>query len=86
MDMNLSLIIDTYALFAQYNIFIPKDDYDKVDSLQLAFNKMLENVSIVRHLLDSIIKSFSYHIQISCCRLRKPHNVSRTWRAHCCAS
>ncbi|XP_039952580.1 dynein heavy chain 8, axonemal [Bactrocera tryoni] len=43
MDMNLSLIIDTYALFAQYNIFIPKDDYDKVDSLQLAFNKMLEN-------------------------------------------
>ena len=56
MDMNLSLIIDTYALFAQYNIFIPKDDYDKVDSLQLAFNKMLENVSIVRHLLDSIIK------------------------------
>lgn len=65
MDMNLSLIIDTYALFAQYNIFIPQDDYDKVDSLQLAFNKMLENVSIeciIRYsiiiILDSIIKLY----------------------------
>ncbi|XP_036329883.1 dynein heavy chain 8, axonemal-like [Rhagoletis pomonella] len=43
MDMNLQLITDTYALFSQYNIFVPQDDYDKVDSLQLAFNKMLEN-------------------------------------------
>ena len=44
MDTSLALITDTYALFALYNIFIPQDDYDKVDSLQLSFNKMLENV------------------------------------------
>lgn len=45
MDMDLGLITDTYALFAEFNIFIPQDDYDKVDSLQLSFNKMLDNVS-----------------------------------------
>ncbi|TMW45046.1 hypothetical protein DOY81_009872 [Sarcophaga bullata] len=43
MDMNLGVIMDAYALFAQFNIFVPQDDYDKVDSLQYSFNKMLEN-------------------------------------------
>lgn len=54
MDMNLALITDTYALFAQYKIFIPQDDYDKVDSLQLSFNRMLDNVSFRR---DTIFKT-----------------------------
>lgn len=47
MDTNLNLIVDTYALFAQYNIFVPQDDYDKVDSLLLSFNRMLDNAKKV---------------------------------------
>uniref|UniRef100_A0A1A9WR67 AAA+ ATPase domain-containing protein n=1 Tax=Glossina brevipalpis TaxID=37001 RepID=A0A1A9WR67_9MUSC len=47
MDMELTLITNTYALFAQYNIYIPQDDYDKVDSLQLSFNKMLDSAKKV---------------------------------------
>lgn len=50
MDMELTLITDTYALFAQYNIYIPQDDYDKVDSLQLSFNKMLDMVGKMENL------------------------------------
>lgn len=45
MDMDLKLITDTYNLFAQYNIYIPSDDYDKVEGLQVSFNKMLDDVS-----------------------------------------
>ncbi|KAI8124809.1 axonemal, Dynein heavy chain 8 [Lucilia cuprina] len=47
MDMNLGVITDAYALFSQFNIYVPQDDYDKVDSLQLSFNKMLENAKKV---------------------------------------
>ncbi|XP_037951167.1 dynein heavy chain 8, axonemal [Teleopsis dalmanni] len=47
MDIALNLIVDTYALFSQYNIFIPQEDYDKVEGLQLSFNKMLENAKKV---------------------------------------
>lgn len=46
MDMHLGVITDAYALFSQFNIYVPQDDYDKVDSLQLSFNKMLENVNV----------------------------------------
>lgn len=45
MDLSLQLITDTYALFSQFNIYVPQEDYDKVEGLQLMFNKMLENVS-----------------------------------------
>lgn len=51
MDMDLKLITDTYALFAQYNIYIPSDDYDKVEGLQVSFNKMLDDVSVT-HLVN----------------------------------
>ncbi|XP_055849438.1 dynein axonemal heavy chain 8 [Episyrphus balteatus] len=43
MDMDLGLITDTYLLFSTYKISIPQEDYDKVDSLQLAFNNMMDN-------------------------------------------
>lgn len=44
--MHLGVIVDAYGIFSQFNIYIPRDDYDKVDSLQLSFNQMLNNVSI----------------------------------------
>lgn len=52
--MDLGVIMDAYALFAQFNIFVPQDDYDKVDSLQYSFNRMLENVSKSLYLLSYI--------------------------------
>lgn len=57
MDMHLGVIIDAYGLFAQFNIFIPQDDYDKVDSLQLSFNKMLENVSTYKRIYLVMFRS-----------------------------
>uniref|UniRef100_A0A1I8M6Y8 AAA+ ATPase domain-containing protein n=1 Tax=Musca domestica TaxID=7370 RepID=A0A1I8M6Y8_MUSDO len=47
MDMHLGVIVDAYGIFSQFNIYIPRDDYDKVDSLQLSFNQMLNNTKNV---------------------------------------
>ncbi|XP_026846872.1 dynein heavy chain 8, axonemal [Drosophila persimilis] len=47
MDLNLHLITDTYALFSQFVIYVPQEDYDKVEGLQIMFNKMLENAKKV---------------------------------------
>lgn len=47
MDMSLGVTTDAYALFSQFNIYVPQDDFDKVDSLHLSFNKMLENVRFI---------------------------------------
>ncbi|XP_013102946.2 dynein axonemal heavy chain 8 [Stomoxys calcitrans] len=47
MDMELGVITDAYGLFAQFNILVSKEDYDKVDNLQLSFNRMLENAKHV---------------------------------------
>ncbi|XP_034837309.1 dynein axonemal heavy chain 8 [Maniola hyperantus] len=41
MDMELDLIEESYALFSQFNIDIPKDDADMVYGLRYAFQNML---------------------------------------------
>ncbi|KOB66798.1 Uncharacterized protein OBRU01_14192 [Operophtera brumata] len=41
MDVELDLIIESYDLFAQFNIDIPKEDADKVYGLRYAFQNML---------------------------------------------
>ncbi|KAJ0182474.1 hypothetical protein K1T71_001843 [Dendrolimus kikuchii] len=41
MDMELDLIEESYATFAQFNIDIPKDDADMVYGLRFAFQNML---------------------------------------------
>lgn len=45
MDMELDLIEESYALFSQFNIDIPKDDADMVYGLRYAFQNMLLTVS-----------------------------------------
>lgn len=55
MDMDLGVITDAYALFSQFNIYVPQDDYDKVDSLQLSFNRMLDNVRLSKEIYNSLL-------------------------------
>lgn len=43
--MELDLIEESYALFSQFNIDIPKDDADMVYGLRYAFQNMLLTVS-----------------------------------------
>lgn len=44
--MSLALMEETYATFAQFNLDIPREDTDRVDSLRYNFKNMLEAVSI----------------------------------------
>lgn len=46
MDMDLITMVETYHMFSDFEIHVPKEDYEKVDSLQFAFNNMLESVSL----------------------------------------
>lgn len=43
-DMALGLIEETYALFAKFNVNIPKEEQEKVDSLRYNFELMIETV------------------------------------------
>lgn len=43
-DMALGLIEETYALFAKFNVAVPKEEQEKVDSLRYNFELMIETV------------------------------------------
>lgn len=73
MDVSLQLITDTYSLFSQFYIYVPQEDYDKVEGLQVLFNKMLENVSYLYINISSISEFFF-------CRRKKYLIVYRKWR------
>lgn len=48
MEIDLDIMIEAYLLFTKFNISIPQEDYDQVDSLKLNFENMLthsKNVS-----------------------------------------
>ncbi|XP_055386175.1 dynein axonemal heavy chain 8 [Condylostylus longicornis] len=47
MEFELNLIVDVYDLFTQFQINIGQDDYDKVDSLRIRYNLMLEHTKSV---------------------------------------
>ena len=43
-DITLGLIEETYALFAKFGVFVPKEEQEKVDSLRYNFELMIETV------------------------------------------
>lgn len=44
-DMALGLIEETYALFSKFNVSVPKEEQEKVDSLRYNFDLMIETVN-----------------------------------------
>lgn len=47
MDMDLTIMEDTYQLFNQFKIYVPKDDQDRIDGLRYSFNRMLDLVNSI---------------------------------------
>lgn len=52
-DMALGLIEETYALFTKFNVTIPKEEQEKVDSLRYNFDLMIETVT--RPFIDNVL-------------------------------
>jgi dynein heavy chain, axonemal len=46
MDMDLTLMEDTYALFNTFQISIPVEDTERVDGLRYNFGTMIKNVGV----------------------------------------
>ncbi|KAF5281562.1 hypothetical protein FQA39_LY05097 [Lamprigera yunnana] len=42
MDLDLELMEDVYGIFIKYNIAVPKEDIERIESLRLNFSRMLE--------------------------------------------
>jgi dynein heavy chain, axonemal len=47
MDMDLTLMEETYALFNNFHISIPVEDMERVDGLRYNFKTMIKNVSLL---------------------------------------
>ncbi|KAK5645861.1 hypothetical protein RI129_004325 [Pyrocoelia pectoralis] len=43
MDMDMTLIEEVYAIFLKFNIDVPQDDLDRIDTLRYNFNQMITN-------------------------------------------
>lgn len=43
MESDIEVMVDTYSLFTKYEIVIPQEDYDQVDSLRINFNQMIQH-------------------------------------------
>lgn len=45
-DWGLELIEQAYALFSEFKIDIPKEDYERVDGLRFSYQALLEKVTL----------------------------------------
>lgn len=46
MDMDLGLMEEAYGIFAKFKIDVPKEDIERVESLRLNFQNMINHVII----------------------------------------
>ncbi|KAB0796033.1 hypothetical protein PPYR_10094 [Photinus pyralis] len=49
MDLCLGLMEEAYGVFTNYNIDVPKEDIERMDTLRLNFNSMLEHAKQVQY-------------------------------------
>lgn len=47
MDLQLGLMEEAFAAFAEFNIAVAKEDVDRVDTLRYNFTNMLNTVSYI---------------------------------------
>lgn len=47
MDMTLGLMEEAFAAFAEFNITVPQEESERVDTLRYNFNNMLNQVSCI---------------------------------------
>ena len=48
MDMDLDLMEEVYATFANFHVNVPKDDVERIDTLRFNFNKMIGKAKLVQ--------------------------------------
>lgn len=47
MELELDVMIEIYMIFSKFEIDIPQEDYDQVDSLKLRFKNMIDHSKAV---------------------------------------
>lgn len=47
MELELDVMIEVYMIFSKFEIDIPQEDYDHVDSLKLRFKNMIDHSKTV---------------------------------------
>lgn len=47
MEFELDVMIEIYMIFSKFEIDIPQEDYDQVDSLKFRFKNMLDHSGLV---------------------------------------
>lgn len=50
MDMDLGLMEEAYFTFTKFQINVPKEDIERVDTLRYNFNNMVQHVTLLIHL------------------------------------
>lgn len=64
MDMDLGLMEEAYGTFARFNIDVPKEEIERVESLRFNFQNMVTHVSTVK-LFRNHIKFYFVHVGLN---------------------